>query len=45
MIIGQLIITIACSFFAGVLAQAWYQEIQDAKALKQNKRQTFIAPF
>ena len=45
MIIGQLIITIACSFFAGVLAQAWYQEVQDAKALKQKKRDTFIAPF
>ena len=45
MIIGQLIITIACSFFAGVLAQAWYQEVQEAKALKENKRATFIAPF
>lgn len=45
MIIGQLIITVFASFFAGVLVQAWYQEVQDAKALKQNKRQTFIAPF
>ena len=45
MTFGLLAIIIASSFFAGVLTQGLYSEAQESKALKQNKRESFIAPF
>jgi hypothetical protein len=45
MTFGLIVIIIASSFFAGVLTQGLYSEVQESKVLKQKKRDSFIAPF
>jgi hypothetical protein len=44
MTFGLVVIIIASSFFAGVITQGLYSEVQESKTLKK-KRATFIAPF